>query len=360
MQSQTAYSPRITQQTPTPYSSMQPPPKVNPEDDIDYYAILGIPKDATNAQIKKAYYQKARDFHPDKNADNPLAEQMFKKVSEAYTVLSDEEKRKTYDKFGVAGVRASEQGGGADPGMLIKMLFGCGTFDDIFGDLSFASMLSDPMHDMTEEQMKAQVEQKNKERKEKLVKALLEKIESYEKDQEYKNQEQNIKEKLESVGGPTLLNHISYIYIQEARKNAGRFFGVQGWFAELEEKGHALKQGFSLISSLIKLQAAHSRYEEAAEQSEELAKEVMNHGISMIWKMGLMEIESTVRDVCQMVLDVPDKNTKKARAEALEKLGMVYKHEVKLLKKKGITSNNSNPFSFTTNDGDPQINPNIK
>jgi len=122
-----------------------------------------------------------------------------------------------------------------------------------------------------------------------------------------------------------------------------------------------LKQGFSLISSLIKLQAAHSRYEEAAEQSEELAKEVMNHGISMIWKMGLMEIESTVRDVCQMVLDVPDKNTKKARAEALEKLGMVYKHEVKLLKKKGISSNNTNPFvSFTTGDGDPQINPNIK
>jgi len=136
---------------------------------------------------------------------------------------------------------------------------------------------------------------------------------------------------------------------------------VQGWFAELEEKGHALKQGFSLISSLIKLQAAHSRYEEAAEQSEELAKEVMNHGISMIWKMGLMEIESTVRDVCQMVLDVQDKNLKKRRAEALEELGRVYKHEVKLLKKKGISNNNANPFvSFTTNDGDPQINVNIK
>jgi len=151
------------------------------------------------------------------------------------------------------------------------------------------------------------------------------------------------KEKLESVGGPGLLSHVSYIYIQEGLKNLDRYFGIQSWFAEVEEKGHSIKQGASIIASLIRLTAAQNRFEREGEQNEELVKEVMSHGLTTIWKMGLMEIESTLRDVCKIVLVIQDKNLKKKRAEALEALGEYYKQEVRTAKKKG-TANNSIPF----------------
>jgi len=82
----------------------------------------------------------------------------------------------------------------------------------------------------------------------------------------------------------------------------------------------------------------------------------MNHGIGTIWKIGQMEIEQIIRDVCKTILQ--EKDAKKKRAEALEALGEYYKQEVKNAKKKGIGSNNSLPFFFGTTDTEPQFNPN--
>lgn len=63
----------------------------------DYYEVLGVQKGADASAIKKAYRKLAKKYHPDTNAGNPQAEQKFKEVTEAYTVLSDPEKRKLYD-----------------------------------------------------------------------------------------------------------------------------------------------------------------------------------------------------------------------------------------------------------------------
>ena len=68
----------------------------------DYYDILGIKRDASAETIKKAFRKLAKKYHPDSNAGNPQAEQMFKDVNEAYSILSDPEKRKLYDRFGHA------------------------------------------------------------------------------------------------------------------------------------------------------------------------------------------------------------------------------------------------------------------
>ena len=74
----------------------------------DYYAVLGVPKDSSQEDIKKAYRKNALKFHPDKNkADD--AEEKFKEIAEAYEVLSDEDKRQKYDRYGEDGLHPSRQ-----------------------------------------------------------------------------------------------------------------------------------------------------------------------------------------------------------------------------------------------------------
>ena len=106
----------------------------------DYYKILGVEKDATADQIKKAYRKIAIKYHPDKWGDAPEAErkeaeEKFKKAAEAYSVLSDAEKRSRYDQFGEAGVNgdAGGFGGFGGQGMDINDIFS--NFGDIFGDI---------------------------------------------------------------------------------------------------------------------------------------------------------------------------------------------------------------------------------
>jgi len=94
----------------------------------DYYEILNVPRDADAEALKKAYRRLALQYHPDRNPDDPEAEERFKEASEAYAVLSDVEKRRAYDRFGFEGVGAAGGAGFPDFGDL-------GSFSDVFNDL---------------------------------------------------------------------------------------------------------------------------------------------------------------------------------------------------------------------------------
>jgi len=108
---------------------------VNPVSKRDYYEVLGVGKDATEQDIKGAYRRLALKYHPDRNPDDPTAEEKFKEASEAYSVLSDAQKRAAYDRYGHAGLQGSGAGGFspdafADFSDILGDFFG---FGDLFG-----------------------------------------------------------------------------------------------------------------------------------------------------------------------------------------------------------------------------------
>ena len=94
----------------------------------DYYEVLGVSKNASDAELKKAYRRAAQKHHPDRNLDNPEAEDKFKEAKEAYEMLSNGQKRAAYDQFGHAGVDPSMGGGARGAG-------GGANFSDVFGDV---------------------------------------------------------------------------------------------------------------------------------------------------------------------------------------------------------------------------------
>ena len=111
----------------------------------DYYEVLGVPKNASDDEIKKAYRKLAVKYHPDKNPGDKEAEAKFKEINEAHDVLSDKQKRARYDQFGHAGVGGASGGGGyggfsGNPfggfgGQSFNFDFGGGGLDDILGSL---------------------------------------------------------------------------------------------------------------------------------------------------------------------------------------------------------------------------------
>src|SRR2546423_14896260 len=99
----------------------------------DFYKVLGVPKKATQEEIKKAYRKLARQYHPDKNPGDQEAEDRFKDVQGAYDVLSDEEKRKQYDRFGATNGRPGP-GGGQNVNFDFSG-FDVGDLGDLFGGI---------------------------------------------------------------------------------------------------------------------------------------------------------------------------------------------------------------------------------
>src|SRR5919109_3237531 len=105
----------------------------------DYYDVLGVPRDADDATIKKAFRKLARELHPDVNRHDPDAEDKFKEAAEAYEVLSDVERRATYDRYGREGLRSGGWAPNTEAFGSVSDLFeaffggGGGPFGDLFG-----------------------------------------------------------------------------------------------------------------------------------------------------------------------------------------------------------------------------------
>lgn len=285
--------------------------------ETEYYEVLGVATDATDGQIKKAYYMNARKWHPDRN-DSDEAKAKFQAISEAYQVLSDEKLRAVYDKDGKSGLSgdktevAMDQ---VDPSLIFTFLFGSDAFDDIIGRLRLVTQV------MLGEQ---QVDRKDlleleRRRIVRLALALRQRIQKYvdgkqdEAKLDWKVQGDTL---VEVRYGEEILNTVGSTYMLVATQCIGSW--GEGMEAQVTE--HKMQRGAAM--------KAYEGAQNMQQGGDEVGEDKLPIYIETMWNMTVIDISQTLHEVVMKVCSDKsvDKGVQMKRAEAIRDLGELWKN----------------------------------
>lgn len=313
---------------------------------MEYYELLGVESNATPAEIKKSYYLKAKQSHPDRNKDDPDAQAKFQKIGEAYQVLSDEKLRANYDAGGKDGVEHAPK---MDSGALYAMIFGSEKFEPLIGELKLASEMQ-----AADSQFQFEVEHhpkirafKQTKREVKLAVNLAQKVQDYVDHHEdggaaFKEAIRlEAKELASTPFGGTLVTTIGIAYQEFALQEGAVLDSIQ---VGLKQTGRGVASRLSVASAGIRAASTASAIgklknkggdksvkeadlsPEEQEKLKQYMADISNHMLSAMWGISEMDIHSTLTKVCTKVTHdhSVDEETRKLRLKAILLIGEVF------------------------------------
>ncbi|KAK7462901.1 DnaJ-like protein [Stygiomarasmius scandens] len=338
-----------------------------------YYDLLGVPVTATTDDIKKAYRRLAIKHHPDKNPDDPQAEERFKAIAIAYQTLSDPALRAKYNEFGPK--ESAPEGGYVDPEEVFSAIFGGERFIPIIGQISLARDMKTALQEAEDAEDEGgdgkKIKDKNMSEEEKAKKAEKDKQKAAERAAARAERVNKLVENLErklgiftesATGvndrdvtqsfrticeleaedlaresyGPELLQAIGFVYVSKAKHllaSNQTFLGVGGWLHNVQGKYHVFSETVSTLRAAIELKAVFDQIQAAEkagnlspEEKQKLEESAAEKGLQALFKGAKLEIESVLREVCDRLLEDASIPREKIhlRAVGLQILGEAY------------------------------------